>query len=144
MVPIYLQTTDSDIVQLYNYLTGISVSVQYVNELSSEWSSRLTTPLNELICDLSLSLSLELPSERMRHFNRLRISLEKLTDEAQNFPQKHPYSLRFAKISSEISNKVILIKNLISQLLTQIYVDTTCQMSLSAPTQNLHFSNKKY
>ncbi|PKP24189.1 MAG: hypothetical protein CVU06_05210 [Bacteroidetes bacterium HGW-Bacteroidetes-22] len=80
----------------------------------------------------------------MRHFNRLRISLEKLTDEAQNFPQKHPYSLRFAKISSEISNKVILIKNLISQLLTQIYVDTTCQMSLSAPTQNLHFSNKKY
>lgn len=113
MVPIKSQTTDSDIVKLYDYLTGISVSVQSINELSSEWSSRLMTPLIDLIYELSLSLSLELPSERMRHFNRLRISLEKLTDEAQNFPQKHPYSLRFAKISSEISKKVVLIKNLI-------------------------------
>lgn len=120
MAPTNLQTTDYEIVLLYNYLTEISVSVQYVNELSSEWSTRLITPLNELIYELSLSLSLGLLSERKKHFIGLRASIEKLSEEAQKFPQKHPYSLRFAKISSEISNKMLLIKNLTRQLLTQI------------------------
>ncbi len=126
----HLQTTDYEIVQLYNYLTEISVSIQYVNELSSEWSTRLITPLNELIYELSLSLSLGLLSERKKHFIGFWVSFEKLSEEAQKFPQNHPYSLRFAKISSEIDNKVIVIKNLTRQLLSQIYVDTTCQMSL--------------
>lgn len=105
--------TDSEIVHLFEYLTIISVSVQKAFEFSSEWSSELIPCFTDMVCELSLTLSLEADVGEIPHLDKLKTVLLDLTAKAQHVPVLGIYSYQLLRLSKTILQAIKQINELV-------------------------------